>query len=101
MAGVMNAVSRQEIENLPSVGTVQRRTRAAVVGHIHPEDVEQPHPLGIDVIEVSIQAGWGEYGFAHRRCRIVLWDVYRDGPRCETSFRLFGCNPPGGYFVVV
>jgi hypothetical protein len=58
---VVNAVAGIEIQNAPTVIGEELRSDADRVVHIHPEHVEQPHPLRIDVSFVSWLARGGEF----------------------------------------
>ena len=55
MTRVVDAVSRQEIENPMAVRGEQLRSHAPFITKIHFQQIEKPNPLRIHVLRVSIR----------------------------------------------
>ena len=70
VAGVMHAVSGEEVEEDATVFGEQLCPGAAAVTHIHAQQIKQPHPLRVDVVSV----GGGpdrQGGLGLRGCQLV------------------------------
>ena len=65
MPGIVDAIAGVEIENDPAIRGNQLGTFAAVISDIHIENVEQPHPLRIDVLLVEVFAAVEARGLRH------------------------------------
>ena len=65
MPGIVDAIAGVEIEDDAAVRGKKLGAFAAVIGDIHIENVEQLHPLGIDVLLVEIFAAVEARGLRH------------------------------------
>ena len=53
VAGVVDAITRKKVEDTAAVGGEELHTGAAVVVHVHLQQVQQPHPLRVDVVGIQ------------------------------------------------
>src|ERR1700687_4515631 len=80
VADVVNAVAGNEIQDAPPAGGVELSANAARVIDVHPQNIEQPHPLRIHVSFVKHLLVRGAFCFWHR--------TYPRGTRPHTSVLL-------------
>ena len=92
MAGVVDAIAGQKVQNAAPIRGEQRRTGAAVVRRVHAQNVEEANPLRIYVQAIKLVNGRRGEGFTHRVCLSTYSDVYGT-PSMPNKFLLSGCNP--------
>jgi hypothetical protein len=54
VADVVNAISRKKVEEHVALRRVKFRARAERVIGLHPEQIEEPHPLRVDVVYIVL-----------------------------------------------
>jgi hypothetical protein len=65
VAGIVNAVTGEKIENAAPVRSEKLRSGAALVGNVHLEKIEQFYPLRIYVVGVGVCGSGAEFGNWH------------------------------------
>src|SRR5260370_20663290 len=74
MADVVNAVSREEVENPPAVIGKEFQSHAALVADVHLQQVEKPHPFRVHPSGIALRRACRlpELEGCTHRCSLLL-----------------------------
>src|SRR6516225_9298193 len=62
VASVVDTITREKIENAPAVASKQLRADTTLILHVHIQNIQQMHPLRVDIFPIGTSSCAGFYG---------------------------------------